>query len=110
MRVAKIISYSDTLVQQSAYCSAVRTFLYFQWEGLGCPTHRKYINKMLGLSLGLIFVTVLLTQRGCAQSTTASVTPLPVNASQGSVTTFHCSVTNAFALLWRVDNMCIFSG
>ena len=65
---------------------------------------------MLGLFLGLIFVTVLLTQRGCAQSATASVTPLAVNASQGSVTTFHCSVTNAFALLWRVDNIVFSAG
>ena len=60
---------------------------------------------MCRLSLELIFVTVLLTQRGCAQSATASVSPLAVNASQGSVTTFHCSVTGAVALLWRVDNI-----
>ena len=60
---------------------------------------------MLGLSLKLIFVAVLLVQRGCAQSATASITPLAVNASQGSVTTFHCSVTGADSLLWRVDNI-----
>ena len=60
---------------------------------------------MLGLSLELIFVAVLLAHRGCAQSATASITPLAVNASQGSVTTFHCSLTGAVALLWRVDNI-----
>ena len=64
---------------------------------------------MLGLSLDLIFVAVLLAHRGCAQSATASITPLAVNASQGSVTTFHCSVTGAVALLWRVDNIVLSS-
>ena len=66
-------------------------------------------EKMLGLSLDLIFVAVLLAHRGCAQSATASITPLAVNASQGSVTTFHCSVTGAVALLWRVDNIVLSS-
>ena len=66
-------------------------------------------ETMLELSLELIFVAVLLAQRGCAQSATASITPLAVNASQGSVTTFHCSVTGADSLLWRVDNIVVSS-
>ena len=66
-------------------------------------------KKILGLALELIFVAVLLVQRGCAQSATASITPLAVNASQGSVTNFHCSVTGAVALLWEVDNIVLSS-
>ena len=65
---------------------------------------------MLGLSLELIFVAVLWAQRGCAQSATASVSPLAVNASQGSLTTFLCSVTGADTLLWRVDNILFSAG
>ena len=66
-------------------------------------------EKILGLALELIFVAVLLAQRGCAQSATASITPFAVNASQGSVTTFQCSVTGAVALLWEVDNIVLSS-
>ena len=59
---------------------------------------------MRRLSLELIFVAVLWAQRGCAQNLSALLTPLAFNASQGSVTTFHCSVTGTDSLLWRVDN------
>ena len=59
---------------------------------------------MRRLSLGLIFVAVLWAQRGYAQNLSALLTPLAFNASQGSVTTFHCSVTGTNSLLWRVDN------
>ena len=62
-------------------------------------------ENMRRLSLELIFVAVLWAQQGCAQSATASVSPLAFNASQGSETTFHCSVTGADSLLWRVDNI-----
>ena len=65
---------------------------------------------MRRLSLELIFVAVLWAQRGCAQSATASVSPLAVNASQGSLTTFLCSVTGADTLLWRVDNILFSAG
>ena len=66
-------------------------------------------EKMLGLSLDLIFVVVLWAQGGCAQNLSAFLTPLAFNASQGSETTFHCSVTGADTLLWRVDNEIIMS-
>ena len=59
---------------------------------------------MRRLSLELIFVAVLWAQRGCAQNLSAVLTPLAFNASQGSVTTFHCSVTGTTTLLWQVDN------
>ena len=59
---------------------------------------------MLGLSLELIFVAVLWAQRGYAQNLSAVLTPLAFNASQGSVTTFRCSVTGTTTLFWRVDN------
>ena len=59
---------------------------------------------MLELSLELIFVAVLWAQGGCAQNLSALLTPLAFNASQGSETTFHCSVTGADTLLWRVNN------
>ena len=62
-------------------------------------------EKMRRLSLELIFVAVLWAQRGCAQNLSAVLTPLAFNASQGSVTTFYCSVTGADSLLWRVDNI-----
>ena len=65
---------------------------------------------MRRLSLELIFVAVLWAQQGCAQSATASVSPLAVNASQGSLTTFHCSVTGADTLLWRVDSILFSAG
>ena len=61
-------------------------------------------EKMLGLSLDLIFVAVLWAQGGYAQNLSALPTPLAFNASQGSETTFHCSVTGADTLLWQVDN------
>ena len=56
------------------------------------------------LSLRLIFATMLWAEGGCAQNLSAFLTPLAFNASQGSVTTFHCSVTGTNSLLWRVDN------
>ena len=59
---------------------------------------------MRRLYLELIFVAVLWAQRGCAQNLSALLTPLAFNASQGSVTTFHCSVTGATTLFWQVDN------
>ena len=59
---------------------------------------------MLELSLELIFVAVLWAQGGYAQNLSAFVTPLVFNASQGSVTTFRCSVTGATTLFWQVDN------
>ena len=59
---------------------------------------------MRRLSLELIFVAVLWAQRGYAQNLSALLTPLAFNASQGSVTTFHCSVTGATTLFWQVDN------
>ena len=56
------------------------------------------------LSLRLIFAAVLWAQGGYSQNLSAFLTPLAFNASQGSVTTFHCSVTGTNSLLWRVDN------
>ena len=56
------------------------------------------------LSLRLIFAAVLWAQGGYAQNLSALLTPLAFNASQGSVTTFHCSVTGTNSLLWQVDN------
>ena len=64
----------------------------------------KNAKKMLELSLELIFVAVLWAQGGYAQNLSAFVTPLVFNASQGSVTTFRCSVTGATTLFWQVDN------
>ena len=55
-------------------------------------------EKMLGLSLELIFVAVLWGRGGYAQNLSALLTPLSFNASQGSETTFHCSVTGADTL------------
>ena len=57
------------------------------------------------LSLGLIFAAVLWAQGGYAQNLSAFLIPLAFNASQGSVTTFYCSVTGTSSLLWRVDNV-----
>ena len=81
--------------------------LHYCCKSIVLGTHAE---KMRRLSLELILVALLWAQRGCAQSAIASVSPLAFNASQGSVTTFHCSVTNAFALLWRIDNIVFSAG
>ena len=89
--------------------------LLSSWPGsmhMGCGMHTGRTSivldtnaeKMLGLSLELIFVALLWAQGGYAQNLSALLTPLAFNASQGSETTFHCSVTGADTLFWIVDN------
>ena len=83
-----------------------------QTGSIGCGMHAGRTSivldtnaeKMLGLSLELIFVALLWAQSGYAQNLSALLTPLAFNASQGSETTFYCSVTGTRTLLWQVDN------
>ena len=53
----------------------------------------------------IITVLGLWTWTGHAQVASVSLRPLEFIASEGSATIFHCSVTNANALLWRVDTI-----